>query len=332
MNRLLYILFLFTTLISCSKKDNPFTEPENEEKKESEIIDSSYVGYNMYFLKNENLTGSEVTNTNINEFELQKPPFVTQENIQYYDTSSHVIQLFESIELPEMGVPVLGKPFVVATDSFRHYVGVIWPMYSSSSYHGPVIDVMPRFYPKDIVKISMGRAQPPAPDFRLNDTIIETLKNYDVFHAGITCKIDTVEIIENDSETNHCKLRYTFTIKNNDEFRLYVFDPLIMGDSLFHYYHNGVYFRTPENIYQSISGSQAPGEDDNPLNWLIKIDNGESVTRTVVKGGYPFIPDGTYECGFRLSGLNSIGKSNREKPDGRVWIGEVHSKRLITLK
>ena len=329
MKNFLYTLIVFTTLIACNNE--PLDVPEDEEQ-EMEPDDSSYVGYNMYFLEDESLTGSDVTNANINELELQKPPFVTQGNIQYYDTSCHVIYLYESVELPEMGVHVLGKPFVVTTDSFRHYVGVIWPMYSSSSYRGPVIDVMPRFYPKDIVKISMGRAQPPGPDFRLNDTITETLKDYDVFHAGITCTIDTVEIIENDSENNRCKLKYTFTIKNNDEFNLYVFDPLIMGDSHFHYYHNGVYFRTPESIYQSASGSQAPGEDDDPLTWMIKLNSGDSVTRSVIKGGYPFIPDGTYECGFRFSGLNSTGKSSREKPDGKVWIGEVHSKRLITLK
>lgn len=329
MKNFLYTLFLFTTLIACNNE--PIDIPEEEEP-ETEIDDSTYVGFNMYFLEDESLNGSDVSNADINDVELQKPPFVTQGNIQYYDTSSHMIHLFESVELPEMEAHVLGKPFVVATDSFRHYVGVIWPMHSSSSYRGPLIDVMPRFYPKDIVKISMGRAQPQGPDFRLNDTIVEVLKDYDVFHAGISCTIDTVEIIENDSASNHCKLSYTYTIKNNDEFNLYVFDPLVMGDSHFHYYHNGVYLRTSENIYQSTSGSQAPGENEDPLNWLIKLESGDFMTRTVQKRGYPFIPNGTYECGFRFSGLNSTGKSSREKSDGKVWIGEIHTKRLITIK
>lgn len=153
MKHLVYILLLLAALVSCINEDDSFNKnKEEKEQEEPEIIDSSYIGYNMYFLENENLTGSDVTNADIDDLELQKPPFVAQGNIQYYDTSSHVIYLFEPVELPEMGVHVLGKPFIVATDSFRHYVGVIWPMYSSSSYPGPVIDVMPRFYPKDIVK------------------------------------------------------------------------------------------------------------------------------------------------------------------------------------
>lgn len=329
MNRLLYILVLFLIFLSCDKNEDPFNKPVPEPHPEHET-DSSYTGFNMYFLKDENLTGSDVSNTNMNELELLKPPFVTQGNIEKYDTSSHVIYLKESVALPESEAHFLGKPFVVATDSTRHYIGVLWPMISSASYCGPVIDVGPRFYPNDIIKISTGRI-PMDHDFRMNETIIQTLKRYEVFHAGIDCSIDSVEIIENDSLNNRCKLRYTFTIKNNDELNLYVFDPLIMGEAHFHYYHNGVFLRTTEKIYQSTSGSKAPAENDNPLDWMIKLNSGESITRTVQKSGYPFIPKGTYECGFRFSGIFSLGKSEREKPDGRVWMGDKLAKSSATI-
>jgi hypothetical protein len=322
MNRLLYILFLFATLISCSKKDNPFGEPENEEKKESQIIDSSYVGYNMYFLENENLTGSDVTNADIDDLELQKPPFVAQENIQYYDTSSHVIYFFEPVELPEMGVHVLGKPFIVATDSFRHYVGVIWPMYSSSSYRGPVIDVMPRFYPKDIVKISMGRAHPQGTDFRLNDTITETLKNYDVFHAGISLAIDSVAILKNDSVNNDCTISYKIKIVNNDQDNLYVMDPLKMGN-VFFWYNNSLYFAKDYTYYESRIGGTKPDEGVDKLSWFTKIESKDSVSWTLDRERYPYIPPGEYQCSFTYWGLNSSTKAFREQPDGRIWVGKI---------
>jgi len=49
-------------------------------------------------------------------------------------------------------VSVSGKPFVVVTDSIRHYFGAVWPMISSGNFDGPIIDVGPRFYPLDIIK------------------------------------------------------------------------------------------------------------------------------------------------------------------------------------
>lgn len=334
MKRLLYILILFAFVVSCNKKEDPLINPEPEQnpgpEQEPEIDDSSFVGFNMYFLEDESLTGANVSNAIINELELKKPPFVTQGNIEKYDTSSHVIYLKEPVDFPELGISVNGRPFVVATDSVRHYIGVIWPGYSSSSYKGPIIDVMPRFYPHDIIKISTGRT-PMEHDFRMNDTIIQTLKKYEVFHAGIDLLIDSVEIIENDSLNNHCRLQYTFTIKNNDELNLYVFDPLIMGEAHFNYYHNGVFLKTSQKIYQSTSGSQAPTENDNPLEWMIKLSSGESITRTVQKPGYPFIPKGTYECGFRFSGIFSLEKPDREKPDGSVWMGNRLAQSSATI-
>lgn len=328
MKYLQFIFIIFILLTSCTSREKPDIEPIPEPK--PEIVDSVYVGFNMYFLKDEKLNGSTVSYTDLKELELQNKPFVSQENIQYYDSSAHVIHLKKEVSLPGMGVSVFGKPFVVVTDSIRHYLGVIWPMYSSASYCGPIIDVTPRFYPNDIVRISLGRT--PGSDSRLNHTIIQTLKQYKVLHAGITCTINNVDIVDNDMISNKCKLNYTFTIKNNDEFDLYVFDPLKMGNPLFHYYNNGVYFIGNENVYQSTSGSQAPQAGADKLNWLTKIDSKGSITRTVQKSGYPYIPPGSYKCGFRFSGLNSIAKSERQLPDGRIWIGEVTTEYSARIK
>lgn len=126
------IPFVFIFLLSCNKPEEPFVEPEPE----PEVIDTTYDGFNKYFLKDEKLTGNDVADMKLSELELQKTPFVSQGNIQYYDTSSHVIHLIEAVTLPEMNVSVHGKPFVVVTDTIRQYVGVIWPMYSSASYWG----------------------------------------------------------------------------------------------------------------------------------------------------------------------------------------------------
>jgi len=332
MKYLPYIIIIFFFLASCDKKEDPYVEPEPEQNQDTDTvaIDSSYVGFNMYFLKDENLTGSDVSYTNLNDLELLKPPFVSQGNIQMYDTSSHVIYLNESISIPDM-VSVFGKPFVVATDTIRHYLGVLWPMYSSGSYCGPIIDVGPRFlYPYDIIKISTGRI-PMTHDFRLNDTIIQTLKDYNVFHAGISFKIDSVAILENDSVKNDCTISFTIKVVNNDELNFYVFDPVKMGD-VFYWYQNNLYFKRNDNYYESNIGGVKPEGDVDKLSWFTKIESKDSVSWTLEKKGYPYIPPGDYQCSFTYWGLNSSSKSFREQPDGRIWMGKIKANYSITVE
>lgn len=331
MKYLPYIIIFFL-LASCDKKDEPYIEPDPEQKQDTDtlVIDSSYIGLNMYFLKDENLTGSDVSNADINDLELQKPPFVSQGNIQMYDTSVNIIYLNESISIPDM-VSVFGKPFVVATDTFRQYIGVLWPMFSSGVYSGPVIDVAPKFYSNDVVKLSMGRARPPAPDPRLNDTIIQILKDYNVFHSGISFSIDSVAILENDSVKNECAITFTIKVVNNDELNFYVFDPTKMGD-VFYWYHNSLGLTKDYKTYYSRNGGVKPDDDVDKLSWFTKIESKDSVLWTLEKKGYPYIPPGDYECSFTYSGFNTSSKSFREQPDGRIWMGKLGAKYSITIK
>lgn len=322
------ISFLFIFLLCCNDPDEPFIEPEPEP--EPELIDSTYAGFNMYYLKDEKLNGTDVADMKLSDLELQKTPFVSQGNIQYYDTSSHVIHLFEAVTLPGMKVSVYGKPFVVVTDTIRHYLGVIWPMYSSASYWGPIIDDTPRFYPNDIIKISMGRAPTPQPDPRLNNVIIQTLKGQGVFHAGISFTIDSLAILKNDLASNSASVLYRFKIVNNDDLNLYVFDPFKMKD-VFYWYHNSLSFFDGNKFYQSKNGGKKPDEGTDILSWFTKINSKDSVLWTLQKEGYPYIPPGNYECSFSFSGLNSIGKATRIQPDGNIWIGKITAKYTIKI-
>jgi hypothetical protein len=222
--------------------------------------------------------------------------------------------------LPGMKVSVFGKPFVVVTDSIRHYLGAIWPMYSSAKNMVPIIDDTPRFYPNDIIKISMGRYT--GSDTRLNDTIIQTLKNYNVYHAGISFNIDSVAILKNDSLNNNCTISFSIKLINYDDLNLYVFDPEKMDD-IFYYYHNGLYFRDDNKYYESKIGGKKPEDGADKLGWLTKINSGDSITWTLQKAGYPYIPRGKYKYSFTFSGLNSINKSVRERPDGLIWVGKL---------
>ncbi len=317
---LIYFLLL-GLLFSCTKEPNLDVEPIQEPPEVPEPPDSNYVGFNMYFLKDDEITAQDLYDADLYTLELEDHPFLTQSDIEIYDTSIHALHLYNSMELPEM-VWVLGKPFVVLTDTIRHYYGALWPMYSSSSFYGYVIDVYPRFYPNDIVKISR-HFQFKGSDNRMNRTITDVLTNYEVLHQGISFVIDTIELIDNDSTLNRCKVKFKYTITNNDDINLYVFDPLKMPEGLFNWFHNGIYFRGNSKIYKNTSGGIAPAVGTSEIDWLIKIKNKQSITRIIEKSGYRYIPKGKYECGFRFSSPIRIAKSKRVQPDGRVWIGDL---------
>jgi hypothetical protein len=330
MKSILIYLFLLLFLFSCNKNGDPIIEPIPDPEPDIEETDSIYAGFNIYFLKDENIVAQDLYNSNLTELELENRPFLTQGDIEFYDASVHTIQLYKQITIPDM-VSVSGKPFVVVTDTIRHYFGAVWPMYSSGNFDGPIIDVAPRFYPLDIVKIALHNSYS-GEDKRFNDTIQQVLSDYEVLHAGISCILDSIILLENDSINNKCRLNFTYTVKNNDELSLYVFDPLKMESGYFHYYHNGAYLRNDFKIYESTSGGKAPTEGTDELSMMTKLNCGESITRTIEKSGYPFIPNGKYECGFRFSSPYRIAKSKRIQPDGRVWIGTISTTDSVSIE
>jgi len=310
----LIIIFL-VGILSCSKEDNQY---------------KIYDGFNIFLLKDENMTAHKASEQGLSNLELKIRPWVSSNDIEYYDYSTHILYLNHELIISDntaWDISVHGKPFVVIVNGERQYLGAIWPGFSSSMFFGPVINVAPRFYPDDIIHISLEQyALQQTQDIRENDEIRLALVSTGQYHAGLECIIDKIEILDNNQYSNTCTLRYTYTIKNNDILNLYIFDPDKMGNGLFHYFTNGIYFRDENNLYQSITDHTSPDPWNKwELDWLSLILSGDSTTKTVIKTGYPFIPSGNYDCYFRFPGLShQLSKEERVLPDGRIWIGELH--------
>ena len=309
------IIILLIGTLSCSKEDDQY---------------KIYDGFNIFLLKDENVTAHKASEQEISNLELQIRPWVSSDDIEYYDYSTHILYLNHELIISDntaWDISVYGKPFVVIVNGERQYLGAIWPGLSSSMFFGPVINVAPRVYPDDIIHISLEQYSfQQSQDLRENDEIRYALINTSKYHAGLKCTVDTIEILENNQENNTCTLKYTYSIKNNDVLNLYVFDPEKMGNGLFHFYTNGVYFRDENNLYQSTTGGTSPDPWNSwELNWLSLMLSGDSITKTVIKTGYPFIPLGSYDCYFRFPSLShQLTKEERVLPDGRIWIGELH--------
>lgn len=311
------VIILLVGTLSCSKEDDQY---------------KMYDGFNIFLLKDENVTAHKASEQELSSLELQVRPWVSSDDIEYYDYSTHVIYLKNELKIYDtiIDISVFGKPFVVIANGERQYLGAIWPNFSSSWFSGPVINVAPRFYPDDIIHISYFRyLSQQSQDPRENDEIRDALISTSKYHAGLECTFDTIEILDNNQENNTCTLKYTYTIKNNDIFNLFIFDPDKMGIGLFHYFTNGLFLSNENNSYGSISGHTSP-DNSWELSWLSLILSGDS-TKTVITTDYPFIPSGSYDCSFGFPGLSLI-KEERVLPNGRIWIGVLYVKKSFDIQ
>lgn len=108
-----------------------------------------------------------------------------------------------------------------------------------------------------------------------------------------------------------------------------------MGLNLFHYFSKGLVFRkspdSPSITVKIPSESPSSSKDWN-INWLTKLDSGESKTWTF---NYPLdtpIDPGEYIVNFNYPGLSSqIDRDQMVQDNARIWPGEVIADQYIVI-
>jgi len=150
---LLAIIFISIILtISCSICKNP---TESNEENQS---------FAIYFLNDPNIKYYDIAESDLAELTLESTPWISDEDIEYYDWSSHCIYLKKdkSYFLPEWQKDSIktfppewgNKPFVVVAGGKRCYMGYFEHAYSSYLSIAPVIsDLCNHGYPSDILFI-----------------------------------------------------------------------------------------------------------------------------------------------------------------------------------
>jgi len=319
MKRYSLITTLLFLIISCT--DRNATEPTGESD------------FALYFLADSSLGAYEAMEQVITELELESEPWLSEEDIEDYDFSSHCIYLktdkrafFECYDEGRFVPLLIDKPFVVVAGGIRYYIGSIHSGALSTAPTGPYMDELDVwFYPRDVMHIS--RAWSSEKDVRSMDQIREALSVLGLFHGGLEIRLNAVSIIENASIST---VQYTFTIKNIDTDNLLVLDPDLMGSSRFHYFTNGVHFWHEATYYYSEYKEVIQPEpfDSWQPEWFTRIAAGDSVQRTVQLRGYPRIPAGSYECYLRFSNPHRIEKESRYVTGSRYWIGEITSDKI----
>ncbi len=99
-------------------------------------------GLAIYLLEDEELTGLEAGELELEELTLAEGPVLTEHEIIAYGWDSHMIWVREGAlsDWPQpLDVSVLGIPFVVVAGGQRRYLGAIWHGLSSYPFEHPVI-------------------------------------------------------------------------------------------------------------------------------------------------------------------------------------------------
>lgn len=327
----LFIIILALICICCTEK-NPIND---NELREAPIIhtltDSTFA---FYFLNDPNIKIKQILNSDFDNLELEKSPWLKSSDINFYDWSSHCIYLkkdksyyfpsFESFNFESLyKLSWIHKPLLIVAGNKRCYPCYFFSVISSDRYPYPyILDYDIIQYPKNVIHLEWPYTF--AADIRDNKIVKEVLSDHFLLRDGIDIKIDSLWIENADTAT----VRYKITITNNDSDNLYIIDPDKTGTNLFHYFNNGpVFFNSTNN---SIYGSTYKKIYSLPLetfehDWFIKIESKKAITRIISLKGYPYFPSGNYYCVLNYTSPNSLYKKKLQLADGRYWVGPTRS-------
>lgn len=264
---------------------------------------------------------------------------INHDDIDYYDFSSHLIYL--KGKNPVVESLYKNGEFAIYADREKIYSGQIYfpdalPTESYSNVHlHPNRDgygdyILTLIGPAPINDLGEIQVDP-----REDIRIVNALKKYDQFRAGLTCDIESIQI-------ESSKLSLELTLSNNDSFNYYYLDPEKMGVGLFHHFATGLYIYDPlslnggryEKSYNLNNNflEYPQGRDYWDKEWFSLINKNESKSIVITYEDFA-VPEGNYLTIFSFPGLNiRLAKEELVLDDGIIWQGEIDLMNKITIE
>jgi hypothetical protein len=292
--------------------------------------------FGIYFLEDSTLKIGDILSKDLSEFRARATPWISVEDIDFYDWSSHCIylkqdksQFFPSFQYSYRFPPSwTDKPYIIAAEEIPCYAGYFLTESSVSLNPAPYIGAVEvGAFPQDLVTSQrpfLFRSDP-----RENALVREVLTRGGLYHAGLDVFLDTtqlaIKILGGDTTT----IEYTVHIKNIDRDDLYVFDPDRMSSEVFHYYSNGPEFLNQAS-YEIFSSQYKKTEQPSSWDrsWYTLLRSGQSLVRTIRLRGYPSIPPGTYLAQWHYD-TPRPERSVRKDGLGRFWIGPTRTDPIL---
>ncbi len=269
------------------------------------------------------------TSPDLGSLKLQEQPWLSIDDVAYYDFSSHDIYL-KTDKSSLFGDDPQGaklSTFVVVAAGERCYLGYFHSPLMSWLPQAPVISSYPGLdlYPEDVIHIDaylLSGAVDPRADPRIRGALERAGK----LRNGVSVALSDVSVTSDNSLT---RVGYTLTITNNDDAPLYVPDPGAMGAGLFDYFSGGLAVSGGDGYSVVLSGydaSLAPQPHDSwDASWFTRLDGHETMQRTLSFDCGEAVSPGLYSAYVRYSGPSRIEKAERAMADGWIWVGTVAS-------
>ncbi|MEZ5106835.1 MAG: hypothetical protein R2757_20185 [Draconibacterium sp.] len=257
---------------------------------------------------------------------------LSYDDFEYYDYSTHLIYLKDNKSFVD-DIESIGE-FKVFADKKEIYVGQTVPGFHSFLPSGPIISTHPSGYgdyiiPIELIQIidTLGNV---TPDLREDERIINALKSFNQFHAGLSCEINSIQYLSpNDVSVE-------LNLKNNDSFSYYYLDPDKMGINLFHYFTNGLFitdFSTHKSYTHKIETVSADPWNTWKKDWLSIINGNENKVVTIIYDNFEDVPKGQYKATFEFPGLSfQVDKNDIKQNNGQIWLGEINMIKDITIE
>jgi hypothetical protein len=328
-------------------------------------------GVEFYLLEDGSADYETARKQPLAELKLRAEPWIAADNIERYDWQGHYVYLKKPVAVPvaapadkgaadkgAKGVGMAGlaglagKSFVVTADGQRCYRGEFTSPLASSAPKGnlAMVTAMGREIERfEIYMSGLLEKGEERKDLRDHPKIKEVLKRDGLLHAGLECSLDGVTAERNERALT---IVYTYTLRNRDEDGLYVLDPQKCPPNAFFTYGNAIvaqnlakpeYFRWTDSIDRA-DDKVAKKE----LSWYTLLKKGETMTRTVTMnvtlraapegGNYKFYMNFIGHEPVENTRLwmnandNSFTHLLFNKPDGRIWLGQISAELAQAVK
>ncbi len=283
-----------------------------------------------YFLQN-----PEQHTNHLDSLLLCEDPWLTHDDIELYDWSSHTIHLnknkYELLDEYFSGdtliYPLKEQAFVICVNDSAVQKGSITPFFRAGSPDHPCItEIELRLFPKD--QLSYFYPLNYENDKRNNDKLKKALENLELLHQGLEVELDKVYGIHFKDVNGTKSISYQIKVKNNDENDLYILDPEKIGSDLFRHYNNTIHFEALDG-QSDATCSDYPAVDNPPdssqhanLNMYQCLASGDSCSLKINVDHYSNFQNGRYA--FYLwycSPLEAMDHSKIILEDARIWTG-----------
>ncbi len=240
---------------------------------------------------------------------------LTKNNIQYYDSSSHLLFLKEELDLTKVT-----STFAVLVGNDTIYNGIIFPSVLSSLPQAPIYISDYSLYGPKIIQIG---CHIDSLDFRNDERIINALQSENLLHHGLQVTINNIEV---SSVGDHSAVDCSITVKNNDPINYYILDPVKMGGLNFNYFTGGIHFVNTETgtgsfIRWSVSN---PHWENITMGDFSILKSGEQVEYTFQSSDYYKMEPGIYRAVFGFCGTkHRTPDFELNQQGGRIWVGAV---------